>query len=321
MKIQKSKIILIVLLVIILLSQSSTYSFAVYNEYVIEDYDIDMVVNEDNTFDITENITTYFNISKHGIYRKIPLKNTITRVDGTTSKNTAQIYNLSVSENYSVSKENGYEVIKIGDSRNTVSGSHSYTIKYTYNIGKDPLKDMDELYYNLIGEEWDTNIQNVTFRITMPKSFDKSLLGFSSGFKGSIVSLNVNYSVDGNVISGTINNTLLAGQGLTVRLTLPDGYFVGAGLKWDMFCIGIMLISLIFVLIADRIWRKYGKDDEIVDTVEFYPPEGYNSAEIALLYEGHATDKGVISLLIYLANKGYLKIEETREKGLNKKRI
>lgn len=35
------------------------------SNYIIESYDIDMVVNEDNTFDITESITTYFNTSKH----------------------------------------------------------------------------------------------------------------------------------------------------------------------------------------------------------------------------------------------------------------
>lgn len=45
------------------------------NDYYISSYDIDMVVNENNTFDITETITTYFNVEKHGIYRTIPLKN------------------------------------------------------------------------------------------------------------------------------------------------------------------------------------------------------------------------------------------------------
>lgn len=33
--------------------------------YTIESYDIDMVVNEDNTFDITETITANFSTSKH----------------------------------------------------------------------------------------------------------------------------------------------------------------------------------------------------------------------------------------------------------------
>ena len=286
------------------------------SEYTIQSYDINMVVNEDNTFDITEKITAYFNVSKHGIYRKIPLKNSVTRTDGTKSNNSAKITDISVSEEYTISNENGYKVIKIGSANQTFTGRHDYTIKYKYNIGKDPLKNADELYFNLIGNQWDANISNVYFTITMPKTFDKSLLGFSSGNEGSTNSSNVAYSVNGNTITGYTRNTLQAGQALTIRLTLPEGYFVGASNNIDMYSIVVIILCAVFVLIADRLWAKYGKDDQVIETVEFYPPEGYNSAEVGFLYKGSAETKGVISLLIYLANKGYLKIEETEEKGL-----
>ena len=181
------------------------------------------------------------------------------------------------------------------------------------------MKNADELYFNLIGEQWDTSISNVSFSITMPKSFDKSLLGFSSGNVGSTNSSNVIYSVNGNIITGNIINTLNAGQALTVRLTLPEGYFVGASSNIDIFSIFVIILCAIFVLIADRLWAKYGKDEQVVETVEFYPPEGYNSAEVGFLYNGSADTKGIISLLIYLANQGYLKIEETEERGIFKK--
>lgn len=288
------------------------------NGYSIKSYDINMVVNEDNTFDITEKITANFNVERHGIYRRIPLKNSITRLDGTKSNNRAKISNVTVSERYTISKENGYEVIKIGDPNKVITGSRSYTIKYTYDIGKDPLKDVDELYFNLIGNEWDTSISNVTFRIKMPKSFDKSLLGFSTGIKGSTNNSNISYSVNGNVISGSYTSTLNVGQALTVRLTLPEGYFVGVSSNFNIYAVISIIISLIFVLIAYILWAKYGKDDKVIETVEFYPPEGYNSAEIGFLYEGSANTQSVISLLIYLANAGYLKIEEIEEQGIFK---
>ena len=150
----------------------------------------------------------------------------------------------------------------------------------------------------------------------MPKEFDESLLGFSSGYKGTTNSSNVSYSVNGNVISGSLTNTLNAGQALTVRITLPEGYFVGASSNIDIYSIITIIISLICVLIADRLWAKYGKDDEVIETVEFYPPEGYNSAEIGFLYQGTADTPSVISLLIYLANEGYLKIEEIEKQGI-----
>ncbi len=253
-----------------------------------------------------------------GIFRKIPLKNNVERLDGTKSSNRAKITNISVSENYKTSKENGYEVIKIGNSSQTVKGMHTYTIKYTYDIGKDPLENADELYYNLIGYEWDTSISNITFKITMPKTFEESSLGFSSGTKGSTDNSKIFYSVDGNIISGYVIGALNSKEALTVRLTLPEGYFTSTSTNTDIYAILIIIFSLICVLIAYILWAKYGKDDKVIETVEFYPPEGYNSAEVGFLYEGTSNTPAVISLLIYLANKGYLKIEETEQKGIFK---
>ena len=254
-----------------------------------------------------------------GIFRKIPLTNTITRTDGTKSSNKAQITNISVSESYTTYVENGHKVIKIGSSKQTVIGKHLYTIKYTYNIGKDPLKDVDELYYNLIGNEWDTAIKKLSFTIKMPKTFDQTLLGFSSGSKGSTNSSNVSYSVDGKTINGSINKALNAGDGVTIRLTLPEGYFVNAGFKIDMFSGIIILLSICVSLTAILLWVKYGKSDKVVETVEFYPPEGFNSAEIGYIYKEGANNASVISLLVYLANKGYLKIEQIEEQGVFRK--
>ena len=132
-------------------------------------------------------------MAKHGIYRKIPLKNKIVRLDGTSSTNRAKLSNLSVDNMYEVSKSSGVYNIQIGDPNRTITGEHTYTIKYTYNVGKDPIKNYDELYYNIIGDEWDTVIGNVTFSVTMPKEFDSSKLGFSSGTKGSIANNNIIY--------------------------------------------------------------------------------------------------------------------------------
>ena len=77
-----------------------------------------------------------------------------------------------------------------------------------------------------------------------------------------------------------------------------------------------MLLSVIFVIVAFGLWSKYGRGEKPVETVEFYPPEGFNSAEVGFLYNGAADASDVISLLIYLANKGYISIVETEEKAL-----
>ena len=194
-------------------------------DYEITKYDIEMIVSEDNTFKIKETIGVYFNEPKHGIYRKIPLNNTVIRTDGSTSSNKAVVKDVSVNNNYIVNKEYGNYVIKIGAASETLIGSQEYIINYTYSIGNDKEKKFDELYYNLIGTGWDTTIKNVTFKITMPKSFDKSKLGFSRGSYGSTISDGITYQVNNNIITGSYSDTLNPSYALTVRLELPEGYF------------------------------------------------------------------------------------------------
>mgnify|MGYP004532676111 FL=1 len=286
------------------------------SEYTLNSYDINIVVNKNNTLNVTEKIGAYFNIEKHGIFRKIPIRNNVTRLDGTKSKNRVKIKDIKVNDNYSLSTEDGYKVIKIGDSNKTLTGQKNYKISYLYNLGRDSGKKYDELYFNLIGSEWDTSISNITFTIKMPKEFDPSKLGFSSGTVGSTDSSKVTYVVNKNTITGRYNGTLDSGEALTVRLELPEGYFVGASLNISLTSILSIVLPLLFVLITYLLWNKFGKGKQVIETVEFYPPQGFNSAEVGFLYKGKVEDEDVISLLIYLANKGYIKIVEIEERYL-----
>ena len=292
------------------------YEYLTNYDYVIEKYNIDIVVNENNTFNITEDITALFREEKHGIIRSIPLQNEISRLDGTVSKNRASVKKLKVDNKYKKTKSDGYLKLQIGDARNTIIGKQDYKISYIYNIGKDPLEDKDEFYFNIIGNEWDTIIGDITFKITMPKDFDASKLGFSAGPKGATNSNNIKYHVNGRVIEGSYEEILRANEALTIRLELEDGYFVNAFNSTDVLNCLLFLIPLGSLIIAIILWYKYGKDEKIIETVEFYPPEGLNSLEVSYLYNGKAKREDVISLLIYLANKGYFKITKTNEKSL-----
>lgn len=285
-------------------------------KYVIDEYNINIVVNENNTYDITETIKAYFNIPQHGIYRSIPLRNTITRLDGTTNHNRAVISNLKVNQEYTASKKDGQYIIKIGNPDKLITMEQEYVISYNYNIGKDRSSEYDELYFNIIGDKWESVIGNITFTITMPKDFDSSKLGFSSGYVGSTDSSNVTYSVDGNIITGRYNGILNPGEALTVRAELPEGYFVNAGYPTNPTIYLYFIVPIVCLLISIFLWFKFGRDDEVISTVEFYPPGDFNSLELAFLYKGKADNKDVTSLLIYLANKGYIKIAEVENKTL-----
>lgn len=284
-------------------------------DYVIDAYDVDIVVNDDNTYDITETIQTYFNASyKHGIIRSLPLKANLKRLDGSSNSTRIKVKNLSVDEEYTTSREDGNLNVKIGSASRYVKGEKTYTIKYTYDFGPDTLADSDEFYFNIIGTQWDTVIGNITFNIHMPKEFDASKVGFSYGEVGSTKSDSILFTITGNDISGSFNGILGVYEGLTVRMELDEGYFENAHSlteNWEYLAYGIPIIGL---MICAILWLIFGRDDHSVETIEFYPPEGMNSLDVALVTKGRVDSKDVISLLFVLANKGYIKIEEEEKK-------
>lgn len=283
------------------------------NDYDITKYDVEIVVDEHNKYSIKENIDTYFNVSKHGIVRRIPLYNNIIRQDGTRERNRVLISNVHVNEEFASSRENNNYVLKIGSADKTINGKHSYTISYDYDIGLDKNNKYDELYFNIIGTNWDTDISNVTFKITMPKEFDASKLGFSYGEYGESNTDNISYDVDGNVITGSFEGTLLAGEGLNVRMELPEGYFIRKSVGSSLLECWYYIIPILGVLFSYLIWKKYGKDDQVVDVVSFYPPENMNSLDVAFAKKGSVNSNDAVSLLVYLASKGYIKIVEDKK--------
>ena len=226
---KKSLIILLFVAIILMPLNAFATSYTNYSysrDYTIDSYDINLIVNEDNTFNITEKIDAYFNVGKHGIFRKIPLRNEVIRLDGSKSNNRAKITDIQISgDKFTTYNESGNKVVKIGDPNRTLTGAKSYTICYSYNIGKDTGKNYDELYFNLIGNEWDTTISNISFTITMPKSFDKSKLGFSAGTKSSTESRNVRYTSRRKCNNRILYWNIKSRRGINCEIRITRGIF------------------------------------------------------------------------------------------------
>lgn len=312
-----------IIFALMLVAASSVPAFAddnaSYVPYFFTAYNVDINVNENNSFDITEHISTYFNEQRHGIFRTIPTRNQVRRTDGTSHSVKAKIKNIKASENCDVSIENGNYVLQIGDADTYVEGEHDYTIKYTYMLGEDQNNGFDELYYNIIGDGWDTYIQNVTFKITMPKEFDKSKLGFSIGNYGTVGTYDINYDVNDNIITGSVARTLQPNEAVTVRLELEDGYFYFNKALYNFKLALLVAVPALLFIIVIILWSKFGKDKKAVQTVEFYPPNGMSSADIAFWQSGLiANNEKLTPLLIELANDGYIQIEEVETKSKKK---
>lgn len=314
----KHKISLLSILFIFFIIMFSNKIFGINSDagYIIENYKMDIIVNEDNTFDVTETIDVRFTEEgKRGIIRNIPRVNDLKRENGEYSRNIAYLTNLEVNDDFKYTKDRKYYNIKIGKNDVVAPKEKTYIIKYKYDIGKDPLKNIDEFYFYIIGEGWNTTINNVEFKIKMPKMFDENKVKFFNVYKNNFRNLHLNYIIREKTIIASYNKKLRPNEGLSIRMILPKGYFYRKWIPFTNAMLIKMFISLILVIVAIIIWMSDEKKKWIVCKKEYYPPNNMNSLVLTLLYYGIKDD--AVMLLVSLLNKGYLRFEEIRYDSSN----
>jgi len=282
----------ILVLIAFVLTFFFTCSSARAENFYITNYDVNMWVKQDKSVKVLEKIDVVFTNPSHGIFRNIPLK----AGEGISVE--------SVSEMYRDSMNGNNFNIKIGSPDTLVSGPHHYQISYNHQLKGKP----DEFYYNIIGTGWDVPINKVSFYVHMPSDFDPNAAGLSIGSYGTRgFNGGAEFKVYKNEIFGkTTTRSLKPHEGITLRVSLPKDYFT---VTPDYTSYYALFAMLLLTGISVLVWYFIGRDEHVTPVVNFYPPENYNSAEVEVLYSGKATEKGLVSLIIWLANKGYLKID------------
>ncbi len=308
----KKKIyLLIVILLINLFIYNDSYASDKNTQYIIDKYDIDMKVNENNTYDITEKITVnYAENAKKQIMIKIPLETTKTTI---FDFNKSNVSNIEVNDSYRVITNYDYKILIIGNKKEKGNNKKTYEIKYTYDRKKDSSKTEDKLFYYLIYNENQTKINNVEFTITMPKKVNKSDVKISN-----LYSKNIKYKMTDNIIKGSIENGIE--DNLYINATLPEGYFVGAHSGIDLEIIASIFLLIIGFGVYQKSKRNNIQNNNAIEMEYYYPPHNLNTTTLGYIYKGYSEEKDVTSLLLYLANKGYLKIESLEERGIILKR-
>ena len=267
-------------------------------------YDVTVDVSEDNSYDYHEYINMYYVTEHHGIYRYIP-------------KSGQKISNIRVpGYDFETYSESGNKVIKIGSGDYTLIGQHPYDITYNIAMYEDENTEKDMLLLNLIPTGWDTGIAESKCVINLPKEADLSKAQVYSGPYGTEANeLNavMETSDDGKTITVTASD-IPSNAGITVTLELPQGYWVGAP---EFGNIGVFTILLFMLgpIGAILLWFLFGRDKHMVKTLEFYPPDDLSPGEIGYLIDSKADKEDVISTIVYLADKGYIEIEEIDRKN------
>lgn len=290
--------------------------------FIIEKFNIILDVKEDNKIEVTENVTVnWYSDRHHGIIRFVPQWLEYTNKNGTVYKRKSTVSNLSSpSDPYTTDYVQRKARIKIGDVRSYVNlGSRDYVIKYTYDMGKDPYRGFDEFIFHAFGDYWGTSINNPSLEIRMPKNIDASKIKFfTDKYRKNDVTEMVDYYVDdNNVIYASLdtNKYMKLSNSLTIDLELPEGYFVGGSYNYGFVALTMIIIIILLTIFIILRWYKYGRNfPKVPKTVEFYPPENMNAAEIGFIYNKKQSSKLTIALIVQLASKGYIKIDEVGDK-------
>lgn len=296
-------------------------------DYYIEDLKIDIVVNENNTFDITEKYKYNFVQSHHGMTRTFVLNHKRYYENYKSANIKANVEGLTVTSKDACAdiakKERNSNSLKInvGDKDEYCQGIVNYTLKYKYHFySPDPIKDADELYFNIVGVQNECPVKHVSWKIHMPKDFDTSTIGYSTGtyMASGFPENKLKSTVKNNVIIGEYLDKLSAKEGITIRATLPEGYFKfesKAPLGKKLIFV-FMFIPLLFCIPLRGIKRP-------VQVVNFYPPKAEDGhqldpLEVETIFKAASPTK-TTAMIPYLAQKGYFNIVETTKDTIKKK--
>ncbi len=288
--------------------------------YNISRYDVSVKVNKDASLDVTEDISVHFTESRHGIYRMIPFKYKIEDLPAGTEKADRQFssggYSRVFIENikvpgwkYTTTNENGYKKIKIGNKKKYVDGDQQYTIKYRMLNAINFFENRSELYFNLIGDKWETAIDKVNFKIELYDALQGEPSFFiASGRHGSQQN-NTEAAWSGSkILSGNTTKALDSYEGLTVGVKFPKGFLIKQnyqlrGLKW-------LVMPLIIFALMYFVWKRWGKDEEVTIQTEFYPPSGISPSVAGYIIDDQLNRRDLTALIPYWGAGGYLKIAE-----------
>ena len=273
--------------------------------YTTPSFDVNVVTDEDHVFHVTEEIHVDFDQYRHGIYRYIP--------DG---ERYYGVKNIRVAGyTYETYSESGNTVIQIGDPDYTVYGPQTYRITYDIVGYKDDSAEEDYLSLDLLPTGWSTPIESASLRIEFPEEID-DIETYVGAYGSDDMTGYFDISSKGDVYTAVSTQEIPRGVGLTIRATLPEGYWVDPYSRDDslMLLYGILAVMGMLMLL---LWLFVGRDDPIISTVEFYPPEEMDPLQIAYVANDEVKSEDIPALFMYMADKGYVDIQQEGKKDFS----
>ena len=273
------------------------------NDIEITSLESNIKLNKDRTIKVKEDYELYFSKNVKKFNRALDSSINVVESNTVIKPIISSISTLKKYEINDIDKKK-IVVLNVNGKEDTIA---DLSLEYKYDFGKDESRKNDLFYYNIISN-FDNIISDISFEIELPDKNYKKITFLLNGkeVKDDILE----YSVEKNIITGYLNTMLDEEDILSIYVEFPNGYFINANDTFNYlnyFVLILPIISFIFVIIY---WFKYAKGNKAKKKYSYYPPYDFDPAEIGYLYKGKTDESDLGSLVIYLANQGYMNIEE-----------
>ncbi len=315
------KIISIVSLLLILCSFGYANAQTGYQAIVL--FDSIIQVNTDNSIDVQEKIVYSTGpLSRHGIFRDIKTLSSQNRK--------MDISNISVvDENgesymYVVSQQGSSTQIKIGDPDVVFTGQKTYIIQYNATRAVGQFDNLDEIYWNVTGNEWQFPILKSHLEVTLPDDIRAKQMACYYGISGS--KNECEYSSFKNKIFFQNNVELNSAEGMTVAVGFAKGvvtpYSASDSFKnfFELYTPWLLaaLLPIVTLIFSLWYWHKKGRDPKGTGVIipQYEVLEDLTPMEVIGIVKQSVPLNSISAEIIYLAIKGYLKINQLDGKVL-----
>lgn len=292
--------------------------------YVFEKVEVDATVTKSNTYQVRQSMTVRFGdedtwgISR-GIYLYIPTdvktsllvngkqKNRRYDVDITMkSATTDQQDNPLALSNW---EEDGNYVLKMQHLSPVNDKTVRFDVQYDLTYGDDKVKECDFVYFNIWGTFFTTKVEQLDFRVTLPEGYtyqqDKTYLykgayGTTNNVDASILS----YDQSTRTFSATMNDIPYA-TGVTLLTYIENGFFTSVtSFTWSVAIVFAVLLAL--GLVFTFVLSRRGQAEPVI-SVQLTPPDDMDPLAFSKTLN-HTLSSDLGYMVIYYANRGYLKI-------------
>jgi uncharacterized membrane protein YgcG len=287
-------------------------------EQIIRDFDSRVFITKDGQLDVTETIVMDFGDEmRHGLRRSIPVQYRTRRGTYKTPTRVTDVTADGATATYSQSSEFNNLVIKIGDADKLITGRHTYKIHYLVARAINFFDNQPEVYWNAVGNETPFPVQRATAEFILPVGVSVSDVK-AKCFRGEQGSKEEGeFSMADNQVEFQTEN-LAPMQGLTFVLRLPAGSVAinnsSEFMYWLMDWWPAVFTPWLALALVLTNWWVNGRDpaNAYLAGVDWNPPKELSPAEVGTLIDESCDVADIVSTLVDLASRGYLKIKQLK---------